>query len=247
MNMNARNDINGSRIEGRRTNDNVSEGVMDSDSDVNVNVNVNTDVNNSTNVNNSSKMNGNMNSNMNSNMNVNGNMSGNINLQNMSPDMMLSMLQIESDSSDVNSAGVISVSCTKTKTKTRKLRDLSVLDVIAGPRYINGDGSRNSYDGRNNNNSGNNNNDGRNNNDRNNNNNTNNNNNNNNDTRRSASRISSRERTYIQRRNRALEEYSGPKAQVTAMNIDQKKTVFKDNTTLLQTIKVVLFTTVIHS
>lgn len=45
-------------------------------------------------------------------------------------------------------------------------------------------------------------------------------------------------KSYLQRKNEALEEYMGPAAQVIPINKDQKKTVFKDNTTLLQTVKV---------
>ena len=47
-----------------------------------------------------------------------------------------------------------------------------------------------------------------------------------------------KEKSYLQRKNEALEEYMGPAAQVIPINKDQRKTVFKDNTTLLQTVKV---------
>ena len=46
------------------------------------------------------------------------------------------------------------------------------------------------------------------------------------------------EKAYLQRRNAALEEYMGPSSQVVPINKDHKKTIFKDNTRLLQTIQV---------
>ena len=50
--------------------------------------------------------------------------------------------------------------------------------------------------------------------------------------------FSDEEKVYIQRRNAALDEYMGSKCQVVPINKDPKKTLFKDNTTLHQTIKV---------
>ena len=46
------------------------------------------------------------------------------------------------------------------------------------------------------------------------------------------------DKVYIQRRNAALDEYMGSKCQVVPINKDPKRTLFKDNTTLHQTIKV---------
>jgi hypothetical protein len=54
------------------------------------------------------------------------------------------------------------------------------------------------------------------------------------------------EKVYIQRRNAALDEYMGSKCQVVPINKDPKKTLFKDNTTLHQTIKVSSSVTVQH-
>jgi hypothetical protein len=54
------------------------------------------------------------------------------------------------------------------------------------------------------------------------------------------------EKVYIQRRNAALDEYMGSKCQVVPINKDLKKTLFKDNTTLHQTIKVSVRVTVLH-
>ena len=53
------------------------------------------------------------------------------------------------------------------------------------------------------------------------------------------------EKAYLQRRNAALAEYMGPSSQVVPINKDNKKTIFKDNTRLLQTIQV-LHCTVLH-
>ena len=105
-------------------------------------------------------------------------------------DLMLSMLQIESDGSDIASSSDVTPTHTKRKMKNiaRKQKDLTVFDAILGAR-------------------------------------------------RSAKRVSSKEKIFTQRRNKAIENYSGPKAQVTATNKDQKRTLFKDNTRLLQTIK----------
>lgn len=46
------------------------------------------------------------------------------------------------------------------------------------------------------------------------------------------------EKVYIQRRNAALDEFMGSKCKVVPINKDPKRTLFKDNTTLHQTIKV---------
>lgn len=106
-------------------------------------------------------------------------------------DLMFSMLQVESDGSDVASSTDVIPNNTKRRMKSiaRRQKDLTVFDAILGAR-------------------------------------------------RSAKRVSSQEKTFTQRRNKAIDDYSGPKAHVTATNKDQKRVLFKDNTRLLQTIKV---------
>ena len=108
-------------------------------------------------------------------------------------DLMMSMLQVESDGSDVASSTDVIPNNTKRRMKSiaRRQKDLTVFDAILGAR-------------------------------------------------RSAKRVSSQEKSFTQRRNKAIEDFSGPKAHVTATNKDQKKILFKDNTRLLQTIKVLL-------
>ena len=110
-------------------------------------------------------------------------------------DQMFSLLQLESDGSDSNSI----IMCSKVKSKTKKSKEITVLDAIIGLKNphskIVGSESK----------------------DRN---------------------CQNKEKSYLQRKNEALEEYMGPAAQVIPINKDQKKTAFKDNTRLLQTVKV---------